>query len=294
MIFTVQADNPKTLNEALASNCTRIRFGPEFCEWKIPTSKALETAFTLTGEKGKEFAYVTPHVSSKNLEKLNEQLTYLNNQGKITIVVNDLGVLGQVEQFSNLKPHLGRQLITALGRCPWKQITELEVDRMERGRVEKTFYQTSLNYEPTIQSFKENRVQGADVDWISQSFPYYDFLAANGLDYSVHLHSIPVTITRRCHMARFLDVENLERCPRPCDTQAFRIRSETLDMDLFLYGNVVFRLAEPTQNDINRLYKSRASEFVITMNPLTKIKSQNDINSLIQKLVSKPTLPFLR
>ncbi|MDQ1279674.1 MAG: hypothetical protein QG670_936 [Thermoproteota archaeon] len=294
MIFTVQVDNPKVINEALASSCNRIRFGPEFCEWKIADLKTLEATFSLTREKGKEFAYVTPHVSSKSLEKLKEQLIYLNDQGKTTVVVNDLGVLNQTEQLSNLKPYLGRQLITALGRCPWKQITEFDVDRVERGRVEKTFYQTSLNYEPTIQSFKENRIQGADVDWIPQSFPYYDFLADNGLEYSIHLHSIPVTITRRCHMARFLDVTNLEKCPRPCYTQALRLKNEIINLDLFLHGNTVFRLTEPTQNDINRLYKTKVSEFVITMSPLTKINTQKDIDALIQKLTSKPTLSFFR
>ena len=93
-------------------------------------------------------------------------------------------------------------------------------------------------------------------------------------------------------MARFLGIENFEKCSQPCSSQAFRLRKEVLDLNLFLNGNTVFRLVEPTQNDINKLYKNKATEFVITVNPLTKIKNRIDINNLIQKLTPKLTFPF--
>ena len=284
MDVSVQLDDLKFLDEVLKSNCDRVRFGPEFCEWKIPSLNELKNTFHLSEKNDKEFTYVTPRVSNSSLKKLHSHFTYMNDQRETNVVVNDLGVLDQVEHFFNLKPYLGRQLITVLGRCPWKQITEFKTTSWLKNRkVSKTFYQTRLNYELTIQSFKEHGVQGADVDWIPQCFPYYDFLVENVLNLAVHLHLIPTTVTRRCHTARFLGEKIIERCSKPCDTKAFRLRQEMMDLNLYLHGNTVFSLTEHSQKDINRLYKRKVSEFIITMNPLTKITHKKEIDDLIQK-----------
>ena len=41
MKYSVQTDNVRAVREALGSNCDRIRFGSEFCEWKIPSLKEM-------------------------------------------------------------------------------------------------------------------------------------------------------------------------------------------------------------------------------------------------------------
>ena len=70
MKFTIQIENSKRLDEALKSNCQRIRFGPEFCEWKLPNMDMLKKTYTLTKKTEKEFCYVTPHTSNQVLEKI--------------------------------------------------------------------------------------------------------------------------------------------------------------------------------------------------------------------------------
>ncbi len=190
-------DSFMMLKEALESNCDGIRFGSEFCEWKIPSLESLEKAYALTNHKEKDFVYITPHVSDDSFEKIHDHLDFLNGIGKIGVVVNDLGVLNIMEQYPNLRPILGRQLIYMPARYPWKQITEYKVSLKARRKVERIFYKTSLNYEPTIIFFKSFGVQRVDLDWILQCFPNYDFLLKNWLDLSFHLHLVPVTITRR-------------------------------------------------------------------------------------------------
>jgi hypothetical protein len=238
----------------------------------------------MTSDAGKEFVYVTPRIAESSMDIVQEQLRLLNGQGGGTVVVNDLGTLNSMSGLSELKPYLGRQLVYTPSRCPWDEITEHPVSFFTKRKVEKIFYQTALNYEPTINFYKELEVIGADVDWIPELFPNLKFISKNDLQVSVHLHSVPVAITRKCHMARFLGEDDLERCSRPCYTKAYFMDNPILDKKLYLHGNVVYRLIEPNKRAMDSLKKSGVNELVLTMSPLSKITSQPQIDDVIQKI----------
>ena len=282
--ISVQTENIEVVKEAVESYCNKVRFGSEFCEQKVPSLEVLEKAYSLANDGGKAFVYITPRVSNRGLKRMRSHLDFLNKKGKIDVVVNDFGVLNMLEQHLNLRPHLGRQLIYVPARCPWKEIVEDKAGFLTRRRVAKIFHQTSLNYIPTIRFYQSHRVQGIDIDWLPKCFPYFNFLMKNGLNLSVHLYFIPVTITRRCHTARFLGEKSPESCSKPCYTRTFLLKHEILDVELFLQGNAVFILKKPTKKDIKRLYRNDVSEFVITINPSTKIENQQEIDALIQEL----------
>ena len=283
MKISVQTDNVMMLKEVI-KHCDEVRFGSEFCEFKVPSIETLEEACTLTKCAGKNFTYITPRVSNLGLKKIREHLYFLNEDENISVVANDYGVLNILGQYSNLKPRLGRQLIYIPARCPWKDFTPYELGFMGKRRISRIFYQTSLNCVQTISFFKGLRVEGVDVDHIPQSFQSFYSLVRSGLNLSVHLNLIPVAVTRKCHTARFLGEKSLETCSRPCDKRAFLLKHDVLGVQLVLQGNVIFRPANPSRKQINELCKNGIDDFVITMGPATKIKSQNDIESFIQDL----------
>ena len=283
MKFTIQIENNKRLDEALNSICQRIRFGSEFCEWKLPNMNMLKKAYMMIKKSGKEFCYLTPHTSNKGIEKIRKQLTFIDEMGDATVIVNDLGVLNIVEQFSNLKSHMGRQLVTNLSRCPWKEFINPQAGYLERRRIEKTLYQTNLNYGPTIQFFKKHGVIGADVDWIPQCFRHYGFLKDYDINLSIYLQTIPVTVTRKCHMARFLGYENPDKCPRPCLKTALDINQPVMGVELFLHGNTVFRLMQPTKSDIKKIYEIGIDELVIHFNPISNFVNHKEIDGFIEE-----------
>jgi len=282
--FSVQASNLQTLKEALKSTCPRIRFGSEFCMYDLPTGKTLTKAANLASDEGKAFTYVTPRVSDNALNKLIQHFKTLDNLGEIEIVVNDLGTLDTLEGFPNLKPHLGRQLVYIPARCPWPQITEHPVSIFVRHKVRQIFYRTALNYQPTIQLYKEMGVNSADVDWIPQSFKHYKELVKRGMDLSVYLHLVPAALTRKCHTARLLGEESLDSCSKPCYSKAYEMENEALKVKLFLQGNGVFKIIEPTKKDADQLAKIGVSEFVLTMKPVTGIETAEDIQSIVESL----------
>jgi hypothetical protein len=280
MRVSIQTNNLNTLREVVNSNCDEIRFGSEFCEWKIPNLPVLTKALNIVKEHNKQFTYITPKISSTNLEKIKTQLDFLKEY-KCRIVINDLGILNIVTQENRLFPHLGRQLVYIAARCPW---ISFDSGRwIEKKRLEKIYYQTSLNFEPMIDFLNDVKIKSADVDWIPQSFQHYQDLGKRGINLSIYLHLIPITLTRKCHIARFFQETNPENCSKPCNEKSLFLKQKIMQMEFFLWDNAVFRYLEPSREEIKRV-RSKVNEFIIMVNPITKMENQVEINNFISNL----------
>ncbi len=284
MRISVQTDNLGVLREAVESGCDEVRFGAEFCEWRVPSLEALKEAYSLSAARKKEFRYVTPRVSSKTIEVLRSHLNFLNGSGETAVVINDLGTLNMLGQYPNLRPHLGRQLVFIPSRCPWEEVEQKPDGLFAKRRVEDLSRQTSMNHLPTIEFFKEYGVREVDVDWIPTCFPYLGFMAKHGLSTYVHLHFIPVAVTRKCHTARFLGEQNPEKCSRPCNSKAFQLENGELGLELLLHGNAVFQCVIPSPDDARKLHDNKVTGIVISVSPLERVESREKIDVLIKSL----------
>jgi len=285
MKFTVQADTLSALREALASQCTGVRFGPEFCEWKIPSRDLLKKAYEAAKETGKGFTYVSPPLSNQGIEKLVEQLDYLSELKGSEVVVGDLGALNVLQDYEDIKPRLGRPRVYIPARSPWSQITRMpDPGFFTRRRVEKLFYQTSLNYVRSLEYYKSLGVMGADVDWIPNCFQSYGNVIKKGLKLAVHSHAVPVAVTMRCHMARFLGEEEPALCSRPCLDKVFTIRQKELERYFILNGNVVYQPVVSSQREMKQLMRMGVDEVVLTMGPVSNLLTRNDVDEAIANL----------
>jgi hypothetical protein len=272
----VQTDNVGLIKEALRSNCSGVRFGSEFCERLLPTLGILEKAYDLVRKGGREFVYVTPRLSNAGIERLREQFSFLNEKGEVRVVVNDLGALVVLRHYPNLRPHLGRHLYRLPARSPWTERYIEPTDPLsDKGRwIRDVYASTSLNYRPTIDLYRSYGCQGADVDWIERIFPSLGFLVRNGLSLSMHLFLVPITFTRKCHTARFLEEKSPEECSRPCLSRAFLLKNELLEavgVDFFLHGNAVFRVVQPSPREMLAAREAGVAEVVLTMNAITSM-----------------------
>jgi len=289
MRISVQTDNLRLLREALKSSCHSVRFGSEFCENLLPTLKALERVYELACEAGKQFTYVTPRLSNAGIEKLREHLSFLSGKGEVRVLVSDFGALNILADYPDLRPHLGRNLFLVPARSAWAEGHVQGADpTSEIARWLHDLYSTtSLNYQATIDLYRSYGCQRADVDWIPWILPALRSLVEKGLSLSAHLHLVPVTFTRKCHMARFVGEQSPERCSRPCLSRAFVLRNEALreyGLDFFLGGNTVFRLVQPSPGDMLDLQEAGVSELVLTLNPITRIDSAQKIKDLISDM----------
>ena len=285
MKFTVQTESPSLFKEALGSLCDGIRFGAEFCEWKIPDLEALRRAHIEAKEAGKAFTYVTPITSNVGIDKLREQLAYIKEAGDTKVTIGDVGVLNLLQKYDGIRLHLGRPRVYIPARCPWPQITRMpNPSFLTRLKVEKIFYQTSLNYARTLEYYKSLGIVGADVDWITKGFNHLKPIIKKGFCISVHTHAIPVAVTMRCHMARFLGEEDPALCSKPCFSEAFAIKQTELQRSFILHGNVVFRQAEHTHKDVRQLQRLGVDELIIPMGPVSGILTGKDVDDAIATL----------
>ena len=286
MELVAQVTDPSLLKEATASSCNKIRFGSEFCMYALPPLNRLKTAYEDTTSSGREFIYVTPRLADAAMDKVREHLALLNDLGGAVVVANDLGTIRVLRELPRLKLYLGRQLVYTPSRSPWKEITEQMVNIFAKRNVKRIFYQTALNYEPTIEFFKGLGAIGADIDWIPECFNDLGFLTRNKLQVSVHLQLVPAAITRKCHMARFLGVEDLESCPRPCYSKAYSMENDLLKTETYLHGNAVFRRMEPNRKTAKELVKHGVNDLVVSMNPLTGITSREQLDDVARSLLA--------
>jgi len=280
--ISAHVENLKMLKEAINSSCNSIRFGAEFCMWKMPTLDLLRETYAVVEKAKKDFKYVTPRLSDGALSKVREHLDFLESRGENEVVINDLGMLNVLLAYKNLKPRLGRQLIFIPARCPWPELPGWDAGYFEKRWVKKLFYQTSLNFEESIRFYKNYHAYGTDLDFIPECFPHYEFLVKHGLSLSVHLFLAPTAITRRCHVARFLGEEIPENCSKPCDEKAFLIKHDVIGVEMTLGGNVVYKNLQPSKREIEKL--KIADELIITMSPATEIKNKEKFDEIINNL----------
>lgn len=285
MMFTVYTESQELLQQAVISKCDGIRFGSEFCEWKLPSLQELEHAYDEVQKSEKHFIYVTPPCSNASIPKIRNHLARLNELGKIPVVVGDLGTLNILRNYPNLRPRLGRPRVYIPARCPWAQITRMpDPSFFTRRRVERIFYQTSLNYQRAREYYHNMGVHAVEVDWIPKCFPHFKPIMKNGFRLSVHTYGIPVAVTMRCHTARFLDETNPQYCTQPCQHQAFNIQQNELEQAFILHGNVVYRPVFHQPKDLKRLQKMGVEELVIPLGPLSTVSTTQEIDQTLTAL----------
>lgn len=287
--ISFQTDSFILLKEILNSNCDGVRYGSEICELTLPPLNALKRAYNMSAGKGKEFTLITPRLPSRGLNIVKDCLDFLDKKNKnIRIVLNDIGLLNLLTRYNNLEPHLGRQLIYIPSRCPWPEIVEgsFFLRQIAKRYVAKIFHQTSLNYSLTVKFFQKYKVKGADVDWIPKCFPYYAKLVESGFKLSIYIYLIPVTLTRKCHLARLIGEKRYEKCSKPCKKQALILENKALGIKMLLLGNAVFKIVEPNEKDLKSIRRIGISEIVISLNPYLRIANSKEIDEFILKIHS--------
>ena len=279
MKIAIHTDNLERLREAVGGDSACIRFGSEFCEHLLPGQDELKEAYDRVRSAGKEFVYVTPRLSNAGIDKVRKQLAFLNKKGRIRVVFNDLGTLNMLRRFPNLRPQLGRLLLRVPARSPFAERIAREGFAMGRERsagdtlsrgsaVAKEWYAalfsyTSLSYSPTIEFFKSYGVRNVDVDWLPRTFVRFDALMKRDLELSVYLHLVPIMVTRKCHLARFLGEERPEECSKPCLEDSLIIKSELAGVQLLLQGNAVLAVVQPADKDLESLREIDVAEVVV-------------------------------
>jgi|SRR5271157_1625824 len=284
MKYTVYVETVKELTTALGSDCDGVRFGSEFCPWKVPSLNSLKAAHMMSLERGREFTYVTPRISSCDLGKVVDQLAYLHDHrsNSTRVVVNDLGVLNVLSEgeFLGLSPHLGRQLISVplRGRPPMAEL--MRGGGLKQFVARQIFNRSNLNHGLTIDFLKDLGVKGVDMDWLPDGFPHLNRIARRGLHVAIHSHLSLIALTRMCHTARLMGEQAPEMCSQPCLRRAFVLKHPLLG-EMYLLGDALFGVVQPAPCQAQGIRSGGIKEIVLSLNALTRLFDTEDINRCI-------------
>jgi hypothetical protein len=292
MKFTVQAEHPQALRQALRSDCDAIRYGADLCEFKLINDSQIREFIAHLNLTDKELSYVCPRLPEQFFPVVERHLDLINakTDRPVTVIANDWGVINQIidGRYPRLIPYLGRQLIAIphRGRPSMAELMGGE-SRFKRMAAEKiggiVFNKTNLHFKRTLKFLREHGVTGTDIDWVPQTFGEMAEIVKGGLTFSVHLGLVIVAVVRRCHTARYFDEPIPESCSMPCFKTAFALKHEIFG-ELHMDGNTIFAMSEPTTKELRQLTQSHPAELVITMGSMTRIHTAEDINGRISQL----------
>ena len=204
----------------------RLYFGDEFCMHLIPTPGEVRELHEFAREAGLGFTLVTPYVTSRGLEKLDEAFKVLAElEPEAEVVANDWGVLHFVNrEYPSFRKHLGRGL-NKLKRGP--RILYM------KGMVPEEGYKTSCRASLSSDEFQEFAQKYSlgmvEIDNVKQELVLdiedAPFTTALHVPY-VYVSTTRICLTAAFHRNKLVPVDSYEPCPRPCLNAAFEMETQ--------------------------------------------------------------------
>lgn len=219
---------------------TRIYFGNEFCERRIPSEKELGRVLDFARDNHLDFTLLTPYVTNEGLERLYLLLSILSDSGNLyEVIFNDWGVLEVINrEFISLQPVMGR-LLNKMKRGPrlmhfMNMIPQDNIDYFRTCSLEVPAYQKFLIMNRVKRAEIDNVLQGIDLD-----------TSGPGISLSLNVPYTYVTTTRLCLSCQGEDPDQEDKiaimpCGRECRKYTFKLTHPVLCGPLLRKGNTMF------------------------------------------------------
>ncbi|MCS7114463.1 MAG: hypothetical protein RMJ15_08485 [Nitrososphaerota archaeon] len=241
----------------LNAEFSRVYFGNEFCERLIPKVEDVREMLEFALKKEAAFSFVTPYVTNKGIEILNNIFAFLTRESPgCEVIFNDYGVLRVLlNKFSELKPVMGR-LLNKMKRDP--RLMNL-IDILPETTV-KYFKSSSLETQAFRNFLAKSRIERVELDNLLQGIELN--LSRFGISASLYVPYAYVTTTRAC-LAINCDVHGQEDnvgifpCKKECQRYTFYLKSEVMPVLLIRKGNTIFLRNERIPENLDKIGVNR-------------------------------------
>lgn len=249
--------------DAITREYSRVYFGTEFCQRRIPSEQDMDEAVEAAAASGAGFTLVTPYVTDAGLEKVELLCRRLSaSKERCEVVVNDWGVLRMVHsRFPNIIPVLGRLLVKQK-RCPTlirllqRKVEAAMIVQAGGNSPQRLGVQTKLPRSldwyykgsnaasvPVLQQYLQQcGVSRIELDNLGQGMRVS--LPAKGLSASVYVPFVYISTTFYCLTAGCdsgkESVDKRRPCSQECQRYVFRLRHASMPRDILLKGNTQF------------------------------------------------------
>lgn len=230
---------------------SRVYFGAEFCQWRLPGPQTAVNAYNKAREAGLGFTLMTPWVTDVGIKKLRALFKALvsNGAGGVEVVVNDLGVLMLLrKEFRGLVPVLGRLLVKQK-RCP--RVPGIMDELPEAGR--EVYLRSNIDDPVTAAFYRKMGIKRVELDNPLQGIEAD--LKGVRLKGSVYAPYAYVTTTRHCP-ASYDDRlwQSLSGCKlKGCARNILKLSSPEHEAPLIMRGNTQFVRNDTLPDDLKAM-----------------------------------------
>jgi hypothetical protein len=224
---------------------TRLYFGSEFCQYRIPKEADLKKAYDYAKEHGYNFTFVTPYVPEAGLKKLFPLFEWLEKEENgVEVVVNDWGMLYAIATtFPSLQPVVGR-LLNKMIRDP--RVAHLYDQTEAPKQAKEVFFHSSFENSSFQTFFTRFRVKHIEYD----SFIQPVHMLENPLYTSLHLGFAVVATGRSClvgtlHQPKEMKFKGDVSCKQQCRHYVAELVNKRpqlgeISVRIFQKGNTAF------------------------------------------------------
>jgi len=230
---------------------SRLYFGQEFCERLMPSEKQLGQAISFARNNGIGFTFVTPYVTNRGLERLEDLIGYVGRHApESEIVFNDWGVFQFLHlEARGLTPVLGR-LLNKTKRGP--RIMHI-IDKVPEET--RAFYQGSnLDVPEACRFLRRQGIFRVEYDNALQGTRFAG--TPGDIHKSLYMPYAFVSSSRFCLTACCDDPEQSDYvgiipCGRECRSYTFTLFNPVMGLPLIRRGNTVFFLNERIPDSVS-------------------------------------------
>lgn len=235
---------------------SRVYFGAEFCQYKIPLNKTLQEIIEHVESLRLAFTYVTPCVTDPYLAKLKKHFEILTTYDNVEIVFNDWGVFNLLKrEYPAFTLSLGRllakqkkdpRLLPLVKRS--KDETRITVSQEMRivtnilqppPKIIEYYQSSNINTGLFLKYLIDNKVNRVEVDNLLHGMIGK---RNDALRVSLYMPYGYITLGRICttRMVAGDDYAIHDCRRRPCRDAAYKLKYDGCDFTVFLRGNVQY------------------------------------------------------
>ncbi len=213
---------------------SRIYFGAETCERKIPSLDKVKKAKKLCEQNNAYFSLLTPFVTDAGLKKLESVFLILSPEDEI--IANDFGVLFKAAKYKAI-PVAGRLLnkqfrdprISSFAGMPKELLSHLSLSQAD-----------NPNFRKLLSGFGVKRFE---LDNLLQGIGTK--LSGTGFSASLYFPFVFISATRFCLLANCGKLSTIKKigvfaCSKECEKFSFRLSNASFPTQLLLSENALF------------------------------------------------------
>ncbi|WP_294349878.1 hypothetical protein [uncultured Clostridium sp.] len=257
---------------------TRVYFGNEFCERRIPTIDEMEKILAVCREKNLKLTLLTSYCSNSGVDKIKKILDKFEQDEYFDeVVVNDWGVLNLLKNKKSIKVVFGR-VMDKMKRDP--RVGQKDFIKLFNGEGLKMLRSPSASEHSYQKFLKENQVSRIEIDNVQQGL-YLDDI--NDFDISVYLPFGFVTNGKICQFAGIHnEVKDKFKVTTPC-------RRECKELTQLMHKNISAIPDQLPADEVGRINLIRKGNTIFYLNEVI-----DDVveNKRINRIIYEPTVPM--